>query len=420
MSVAPDGFVTVRMYNVGFGDAFLLLFPGADRPQRVLIDCGSHFLGKGPQPLPEIVDQIVRDVTDDDGVARIDVVVGTHRHQDHVSGFDNAAWQLVEVGEVWMPWTEDPRDPEARRIRESQSGTAKRLILGLEAMGGEDDMPAMQLANNALANDKAMSTLHRGFTADPIRRFLPEEGSPEVLATSALSGIRVHVLGPSRDSEVIRDMNPPLGESYLWLAASKLAADGSAPPAPFTDDWEIDVETYERGTYASNKLSPTARGRYAQLGDIDPFEIAVALERAVNGTSLVLAFEIGAALLLFPGDAQWGTWAAMLRDEETQALLERTTFLKVGHHGSHNGTPREFVRGLASAREERGATADQLWAMVSTRRMPKWEDLPKEPLLEALRAVTPQVARSDAGASQKVGGFTEWGEAVIEAAVPIH
>lgn len=37
----------------------------------------------------------------------------------------------------------------------------------------------------------------------------------------------------------------------------------------------------------------------AQLAEVDAFALAVALEKAVNGTSLVLMFELGDAYLLF-------------------------------------------------------------------------------------------------------------------------
>jgi glyoxylase-like metal-dependent hydrolase (beta-lactamase superfamily II) len=102
--------ISIRMYNVGFGDSFLLRFPGTDRERKVLIDCGVHASGPGPHPMSEVVDQIIQDVSDG-GKPAIDLVIATHRHRDHVLGFESAKWQDVEVGEVWMPWT------GTRRIR---------------------------------------------------------------------------------------------------------------------------------------------------------------------------------------------------------------------------------------------------------------------------------------------------------------
>src|SRR6266511_3208677 len=103
--------VNVRMYNVGFGDAFLVELPaGDDRPFRVLVDCGAHAAGypaDGWRP-EDVVDQIISDISAGGAEPHLDVVVATHRHQDHVSGFRSAAWRQVSVDEVWLPWTEDP------------------------------------------------------------------------------------------------------------------------------------------------------------------------------------------------------------------------------------------------------------------------------------------------------------------------
>ncbi len=55
--------LTVRMYNVGFGDCFLLIFPAPERPRKVLIDCGVHPAGQPkPVPFPQVVEAVVADV----------------------------------------------------------------------------------------------------------------------------------------------------------------------------------------------------------------------------------------------------------------------------------------------------------------------------------------------------------------------
>jgi hypothetical protein len=410
--------VTVRMYNVGFGDAFLLVFPGDDRPRRVLVDCGSHAAGPGPRPIDDVVAQIVSDVTDDDGTARIDLVVGTHRHRDHVSGFAVSRWDAVEVGEVWMPWTEDPHDPVATRIRERQSA----LAVALNAAVGVDapDSISAALAANALTNASAMETLHRGFSGDPPRRFLPASDDVVTeLSATPLSDARVdvRVLGPSRDEAVIRDLDPPAGAGYLRLAT----AAGSAGAAPFGPQWTIESRRLaEHERLKGLLLAGWQASLVRRSAEFDPFGLAVALEKAINGTSLVLTFALGNALLLFAGDAQWGTWKRILASPEAMALVDRATFLKVGHHGSHNATPRRLVEALGShADAHHAGEHDDLWAMVSTRPISMWPNLPKPELLAALRAVTPRVARSDEGAGPESPGFASWTRDFIDAQVPI-
>lgn len=412
--------VLIRMYNVGFGDCFLLVFPASDRPRKVLIDCGSHSAGRGPASIQDVCARVVSDVAGDGGVARIDLVIATHRHQDHVSGFDNKAWQDVEVTEVWMPWTEDPTDPAARRIRERQSAVARSLCLALQAAGSTETDPAMALAKNSLTNAKAMETLHRGFAGNPKRRFLPnKEPGTNSFVPDPLPGVNVHAMGPSRDESVIRDMDPPAGVGYLRLIDGQTGEGDN--PGPFRGGWEIAPEQFlATGEFSHLELTKEHISRINKLSDTDHFAIAAALEKAVNGTSLMLAFEVGDALLLFPGDAQWGTWNAVLQNERWRDTVARTTFYKIGHHGSHNATPREYIESLiGSRRTQPGAFVANFRAAVSTRHMDMWKFIPKPELLKAIGETTESLARSDIR-DKIVPGFTNVDELVTETRVPIR
>lgn len=365
----------VRMYNVGFGDCFLVTYEGDDRTHRILIDCGSHLSGKGPRTIRQVAAQIVEDVRDD-GVPRIDVVVASHRHFDHIAGFDSPVWAEVEVGEVWLPWIEDDKDPAAKRIHDKQVKAALALQAHLDVVG---DPAARLFVDNllSLSNDSAAKTLLSGFKGLPRRRFLPTGAEPETLETSALPGVKIHVLGPSRDEAVIRDMDPPPVQSFLQLMGVGAAAgdDGALDPFP--------------GVGRKNNDRAHADGRIGELHDSlerRGVELAIALEDAVNGTSLVLALEIGPALLLFTGDAQWGTWKAAMGVPAWREVLRRTTFLKIGHHGSHNASPRDLIDGLIP---------DGIVAMVSVTDVEDWPRIPLEALLSRLDAKDIKWIRSD-------------------------
>jgi beta-lactamase superfamily II metal-dependent hydrolase len=199
------------MYNVGFGDAFLVLLPANRKQSRILFDCGSIQTAKDV-PMASIVDRIIADVTDGDGVPRIDVVVATHRHKDHISGFGNVKWNGVEVKEVWMPWTEDPSDAEGRKIRDIQSNLAFALntslakpAVGLTPQEQGARKRALEVVVNSLSltNEKEMKTLHSGFLGEPERRFLPKKPKADdngrLVKTDVLPGVKIHVLGPSRE-----------------------------------------------------------------------------------------------------------------------------------------------------------------------------------------------------------------------------
>ncbi|MFC9917288.1 hypothetical protein [Agromyces binzhouensis] len=384
------GEVTVSMYNVGFGDCFLLRIPADGGERKVLVDCGSIKRGSAGS-IDDVVERIIADVDDGSGPS-IDVVVITHRHRDHVSGFASELWRRVAVSEVWLPWTEDPDDPIARDILQTMASFADSLRVDRDAgrfaamSAAETELVDHVIENTlALSNEAAMSTVHRGFaggSSGATRRFL--ERRPGMLDTSeVLPGVKVHVLGPSRDEDVIRDMNPPSGESFLHVA------DGGGPdldtsdllpfepiPAPGPGLLQMGVE---------ERLREIAR-RSLLMG-------AVALESAVNNTSLMLVFEIGEAVLLFPGDAQWGTWKVNLDDDVRRDLLARTTFYKVGHHGSHNATPVRFVDDVLNADGR-----DDVWAAISVTRHGRFTKIPKDELLDELstRIANPdRLVRSD-------------------------
>jgi hypothetical protein len=399
--------VALTMYKVGFGDCFLLEFPrDTGAPFRVLVDCGAHTSGypaEGWRP-EQVVDQIVADVGGATGEPLIDIVVATHRHQDHVSGFRAPRWATVRVGEVWMPWTEDPRDDRATEIRNRQSRLALGLDMAFRGDGfnarwaNQDKATAMRaLVANSLTNESAMRTLHRGFRGNPRRSFLPAEGQVVDMMVAPCPGLVVHVIGPSRDPEVIRDMDPPSGQSYLrYLGMSDsidpnfVTNDKSTPVAhkPFARSFTFSQEEYE-GDGVGPILEQPIKEAAASMMREDDLAAAVSLDKAVNGTSLVLMFEFRDAFLLFPGDAQWGTWEAALRDPVTRELLARTTFYKVGHHGSHNATPVEFVDKVLEK-------DTKIWgAGASVRGISFWPEIPRAPLLEALQGRAERLVRSD-------------------------
>lgn len=398
--------IAVRMYNVGFGDAFLVEIPTAEGLRRVLFDCGTIGAPK-THSLGDVVGRLIADCTDG-GEARIDVVVATHRHCDHVQGFADPRWSDVAVSEVWMPWTEHPRDPKAAEIRRVQSGLAAALQRSFSARAGLDARSEEfgMIAMNALTNEAAMGTLHRGFAGRPKRQFLssPDE-SVTTFASEALPGVTVHVLGPSKDPDIIRDMDPPKGKSYLTQASGP--DEVREERDPFADEWALDGPAFVARGWRFPLVSPDDIALLRAQNVATDLAVTVALDQAVNGTSLVIALEFGDACLLFAGDAQWGTWNRILNDHAAADIVKRATFFKVGHHGSHNATPKAFVEGLFP---------QGCCTMVSTRKMGSW-DIPRPPLVTALRKRTNLFAESDRP-EDAPPAFKVFEKMMIEAKVP--
>lgn len=396
--------VRIRMYDVGFGDCFLMFLPAPDgRERKVLIDCGSFKAGRNA--LADVVGQVIADVTSD-GVARIDLLVVTHRHKDHISGFADPRWDVVEIGEVWMPWTESD-EPEAREIARAQSA----LALALQSYGQSAGVAALDanpvLDLNAGVNQVAMERIRHGFPSQPKRRYLPEKDAiTRRVDCPSLPGVGIQVLGPSRDRETIFDMNPPSGEGYLTLLGMNAAlshSGSSTAPEPFGSQWVDDNP--------ERPLDETARGKLGELNRNLPLELATALDKAINNTSLMMLFTVGDAHLLFPGDAQWGTWREVLKDADLCRQLGECRFYKVGHHGSHNATPISFVTKYLGTQQQ------DVWAMVSVTNYSKWPDIPRQPLIDTIKDKAAHFVRSDSDRDDQ--GFRWQGDLYVEASIPI-
>jgi hypothetical protein len=388
------------MYNIGFGDCFLLTFPAPVRPRKVLIDCGVHFLGHNQkQPFKDVLKQLIEDVKEN-GIPTIDLVVATHRHQDHVSGFANEMWNDVEVKEVWMPWTENYADKQAVEILLSQSSKAQKVhqLLskmvsnpGLFGLDHEEKIAEIEqikgFAENSLKNPEAMNMLHHGFKGgDAIpRKYLPlRDRELNTIQPDFLPGVTVYVMGPSYDDTVIASMEPPTGEQ--WFKMMEDRGNTETPPVfPFHPDWSRKPSALRT---ADLLLSPRDRRTIRSVDDNTAFSLAKGVEDAVNGTSLMIMFKIGSAHLFFPGDAQHGTWQAALKDNEWRELLTKTNFYKVGHHGSHNATPKEFVHKVLRA-------GSNCKAMVSVYPVKIFEQIPKANMLADLVALPAEYVRSD-------------------------
>lgn len=438
-SPLTDQPVMLRLYCHGLGDCMLVTLP-TEQPQRkfrILIDCGVHSatIG-GPQRIAALVDDLAAACEH-----RLDVVVGTHEHWDHLSGFLTARDRFVDaetpglaaddarirVGEVWLAWTENPNDADARAL-DRYKDEAEATLLGLRlALAAADDGAEMGLAAtaaglDALAGFRFGAQGERVRTArEALRTLLPEMRvrylEPGTLAPlpAHVRDCRVHVLGPPRDPKLLRIHDSPT-DGYklafgnhpetLAMASALAVADGvlalrDDPAAPFDQGEGVSLEALREARIAAPQLQQFLEEHYL-AGDpqrrIDNLwlagaaELALQLDRNTNNTSLVLAFERTGSgdVLLFAADAQagnWLSWDAVRIPIGTDGasrtgpeLLARTVFYKVGHHGSGNATLR--VGGLERMDGNRLVAFNSTDTALAGRL--RWRDFPARTLTDAL------------------------------------
>jgi len=370
--------VAVRMYRVGeLGDCFLLTFAQGESRSRMLIDCGSF---RNSAQSKAKLTAIAQDIQQELGGASLDVVVGTHQHNDHLSGFVHAesTFKAMGVDQVWLSWMDDPADALARRIGSEYKNLAHALTAAHKKLTRSDatkKLRAVGVLGDALGFLGAASAaggppvlpaqavqILKKIGKKPPRYLRP--GNTVQLPGMPRSAVRVHVLGPPRSRETLRRKDPRSGESYdLALAAASLSA------AKFLDA----VNGYGHASEAEGPYPFAARFKHTTKAGAPPdlrrmrgrYEepinnwrridddwlnqaegLALFLDSYTNNSSLVLAIELveSGKVLLFPADAQAGNWASWSdvvweqRGVTTDKLLERTVLYKVGHHGSHNAT----------------------------------------------------------------------------------
>ena len=410
-----SGTIRIRMYNVGFGDSFLLTLPDK---KTILVDAGFHSQGKGKFGGNELVEQVITDLKAISGRAHIDVVIATHRHQDHVFCFNSTKWDEVSIGEVWLPWVEDRGNTAATKLWKKKQQFAMQLFAALPSFALDPatndavqfmlwnagvDVPGFAAAGDNWSNENALDTLHEGFKQRdrPKPRFLPETQTfPEAFQSPALPGVSISVIGPSRDPDLIEELDPTAdGESYKALALRAANLPGAPQvrsiAAPFGPEWQVGDD--EPGMCLDGleveRLNALAHSADALLA-------AQKLDDMINSTSLVLILEIGSARLLLPGDAEWGTWKRILKNDDAKSLVKSATFFKVGHHGSHNATPKSLIEQVLKRK---------IPAMISTQQGPgKYRNnIPLQEVLDAFTAHDYNVVRSDRTDGALPAGFTK-------------
>jgi glyoxylase-like metal-dependent hydrolase (beta-lactamase superfamily II) len=372
MSPAAGDRIRVRMYRVGFGDCFLLSLPG-DR--HVLVDCGVHSRGN-IGTLDDVVADIAR-VTR----RRLAAIVVSHAHEDHIAGFlrAEAEFRSFTIGAIWLPWTENPDDALARALGRRHAALYETLVAYLAARPGAREAEAV-LANAAAArgrNARALDNLRAGFGTGARVRYL--ERGDRLDDAEGIAGLSVRFLGPPRDEAFLRKLNPPKAERYL-----RLGVDG-------TPSWVDVLEPFgpaasSGGDHGGPVLSEGQRRALREAVELSPDALAFALDQALNNTSLVCLFSYRGRSLLFPGDAQYGSWKGWLDDDNVAELLRGVSFYKVAHHGSENATPKTALERM---------TPGGFAAMLSTQGHP-WPSIPYDKLMAALeRQTNRQVIRSD-------------------------
>lgn len=422
MSALTPARVRVRMYQVGFGDCFLITVEYTDpdtdgRAERhVLVDFGST---RPPRNAKKSAMTDIAELIAAHTHGKLDVVVLTHRHKDHLSGFgiDAAKRILTDLKPslVLRPWTEAPLIDDDATGPPDGPGVASRNFVrhlgaaqaaagriadadgGLRGLQGDLGMLALEQVKNL----EAIETLD-GWADGDKGRYLNAGASLHL--DDLIPGLKATVLGPPTLEQDPRVAQQVSRNPEYWMVALRDSLDAAAPAEPpqtTPDDvppgpvrWLVEHLTAQK----SHSMTRLVRS----------------LDDALNNTSLILLLEVGGVSMLLPGDAQIENWNWTLdklaNDEELKNRLTAIDLYKVGHHGSRNATPRS----LHALWKSRLPDAPPLTALMSTRTGVHGKTaatkVPRQTLVNALKEVADLHSTADLNADQK------WIEVVSDAA----
>jgi beta-lactamase superfamily II metal-dependent hydrolase len=395
----------VRMYRVGFGDFFLLTVPTAKGPKpfrHILIDCGVH-----AQDLGSIKAAVAR-MAQDCG-KELALVIMTHRHADHISGFGTCSdvFSQFTVDRVWMPWFENPNNDTAVKFQANLTALAGQLSTRLAALTARlaargdqstataafaamaDNITGGMAAAGGSGNQKALDVLNKGFKNTPAHDYYKAGDPPKLPQDLVDAGFSAQILGPPGDPKLITQLTNT-NDQYLADATQEDDEPAKTFPKAFQ------VASYPKIAF---QFFPEDKIK-ALVADVQPDVLAAraqAADKTLNNQSLVILFSFAGKHLLFAGDAQWGNWENFLyggafgtpghteMTPQAKDILGKIDFYKVGHHGSRNATPKDAVAAMRLGCV--GMCSTQIHA---------YNEVPREPLLQALSdRMQGQLARSD-------------------------
>jgi hypothetical protein len=413
--------VRIRTYRHGLGDCHLLSFIKPDGKRfQILIDCGV--VSRTPNPKP-IMTQVAQDIARETGGV-LDALIATHQHTDHLSGFKQADAEFanMKVKRLWLAWTEDPQNPDGKKIQQQLVKKLNAVRVAASKLDAQDAAGINGVldffgaaAGDASSTQAILDALQKRQDAE-----ITYHNPGDSFILPEVPNVRVYVLGPPDNANALKHVDPskrkreayeiPEIASDLLGLVEALEPDDGEQASELSYPFEKWYRNPARGMKRDKFFKTHYLKRNTSWRKIDndwlqcAETLALALNDFTNNTSLALAFEFidSGEVLLFPGDAQvgsWITWADLnfnvlgpnneTRVVQVADLFPNIVFYKGSHHASYNGTLTGYEQAVGL---EEMTHRDLVCFVPVDRAMSKkmgWDrTLPWAPLLNRLKEKT--------------------------------
>ncbi len=389
--------IILRSYQVGFGDCFLLIFQYPDETGKInaekpiekfaLIDFGTTGL---PNDLSDKEKElqmlrVAKNISKRCN-KKLHLVVATHRHKDHISGFSTEGMKDSETNKstgeliaeckpdyVIQPWTEKPELPENAKgngkslyepnnlkaeYQQKESNADRNFAMMLNNMHNVSQVVVKEA--NRLGEDIRESSNGGGFVHpinEKIRKQLVVMGDNNIKNKSAVENLRA--MGKNKyvnygsDLEAIEKLfgikakvlGPPTIDQYSKVMKQRSRDDEEfwMLSASLLNYWKLQSATANLTEEQQDKNNRTPDNPFPNAKVYDKYapshtrwfirrmrdvraeqllSIVRILDKSMNNTSVILLLMNGNKKLLFPGDAQIENWEYVLKHHREDAEEE--------------------------------------------------------------------------------------------------
>jgi len=317
--------ITLRAYNVLFGDALLVSWDEADGLHHAWIDFGNFH--NDPNAVFEKIynDVLMRTA------GKLDLLVITHRHLDHMEGFYSLRTRFkadFTINRLWYAHV----TPALDHIFTIAERTLRRM-LPASIPNSDSEIGQMFRNNFGASGDKIraqMAAILADIGVPASRTFEIHRGLDlKDALPPGLKALKIEVLGPeSNSNRYLEPLEHALRARGITISSAAGGEIKTTKDDPFDGARAV---KFARSPLAA--LADFARlRRQLQNGGLD---MLGAVDTTRNNTSIVMRLTHGSARLLLVGDAEEMSWEIMRKNGATFTA----NVIKIGHHGSINASP---------------------------------------------------------------------------------